>query len=421
MKLEHLSDGDHSKGFFFSERDSKGAQERCLVLEQLSVHYAEEALKVYPASTPFKGLLSGIVAIALYLPAGSPACAICLRLVSERSFFLFTNHQQKVYDEDGHGGEKYEQMGQGYEGDSDKQHGDAAGKLRSLLMAVIPIVDLQVLSVCLREVARLLLQLTASGLSQAEALAELYQVLAASDDYTRKPFTVPFFQSLSYLCAAQEARQAVRGRNDRNIGDVSSRKKGNRRNGGKSGGGGGDRHNSSAEKKDVVTGEENGKHDATHDVRGEDVDRDDNEIKDSDGSLKMTVTSASSDDERKWCRYLTDVGEIEGNSISGGYVRLEDDETLFSRRGKRREPRGNISDERIFFSPRYPKPITMPGSAFFQSQSQQLVGFRPDQVDAQEFEENLVLRSTTSLHEPALRTLWSSGIPFGLPARQSRL
>ena len=63
----------------------------------------------------------------------------------------------------------------------------------------------QLLPLLLRELAELLLHLSALGVPPRESLLELHDVLADSDDVTRKPFTVPFFQSLAFLCTMQAA------------------------------------------------------------------------------------------------------------------------------------------------------------------------------------------------------------------------
>ncbi|KAL2622623.1 hypothetical protein R1flu_002828 [Riccia fluitans] len=165
--------------------------------EQLAVYYTERAVELFPDVTPFKGLVSGINAIARYLPAGSPVLVYCLSRLAQRTEALYRNEvlseisarslqeastQTESTSVDGRK-VSIEDMG-------------VAEKLQALLLHLILIVDLQVLPELLKLAARLVLSLPVH--QQTAALGEVYDIVAVSDDYTRKPSIVPWLQTLSF-------------------------------------------------------------------------------------------------------------------------------------------------------------------------------------------------------------------------------
>ncbi|GAQ91424.1 hypothetical protein KFL_007830010, partial [Klebsormidium nitens] len=88
------------------------------------------------------------------------------------------------------------------------QEGSAGGQLTRLLVHLIPVVDIQGLTGLLHETEAMVLSISDQSAQQA-ALAELYEVLATNEDYTRKAHC-----SVWYQVTRGEVRTAVSGESE---------------------------------------------------------------------------------------------------------------------------------------------------------------------------------------------------------------
>ncbi|KAL3691320.1 hypothetical protein R1sor_004971 [Riccia sorocarpa] len=177
-------------------RSNSGPEPDLLLREQLVVYYAERAVELFPDVTPFKGLVSGINSIARYLPAGSPVVVYCLSRLAKRTQALYTEEvSAKSASPPQETSSRTESASVDGRKVSIEQMG-VAEKLQALLLHLILIVDLQVLPELLKLVASLVLGLPVH--QQTAALEEVYDIVAVSDDYTRKPLIIPWLQTLSF-------------------------------------------------------------------------------------------------------------------------------------------------------------------------------------------------------------------------------
>ncbi|KAG6554863.1 hypothetical protein Mapa_003446 [Marchantia paleacea] len=175
--------------------------------EQLVVYYAQRALELYPEFTPFKGLVSGFGAISRHFPSGSPAVVYCLSRLAERTGDLYkTDKHLKTQDFAPPTKSRVNGSDQSRRVSVDEM--GTAEKLQVLLLHLILVVDLQVLPELLKLVASLILNLPLH--QGTAALDEVYDVIASSDDYTRKPAVVPWLQSLSFHLS-KSSRQVKHG------------------------------------------------------------------------------------------------------------------------------------------------------------------------------------------------------------------
>lgn len=159
---------------FESDRDS--------IKEQLAVRFIERTFEEFPVVSHYDAFVTGVGAIARQLPAGSTATMCCITSLARRASELFSYASRE------------ESLDKGPENKL-----ETGKKLQTLLLHLILIVDIQVLSHLLQEVARLILGLP--GPHRMAALEEAFDTLAGSDDLTRKHILVPWLQSLSYLCS----------------------------------------------------------------------------------------------------------------------------------------------------------------------------------------------------------------------------
>lgn len=177
-----------SKGYFESDRDPREGYKRCRererdpIKEQLAVRFIERTFEERPILSHYDSFVMGVGAIARQLPAGSTAMKGCITSLSRRASACFRLASS------------------GESNDTGQENNLETGKkLQTLLLHLILIVDVQVLPHLLQEVARLMLgQMDPHRLY---ALEEAFDILAGSEDLTRKHILVPWLQSLSYLCS----------------------------------------------------------------------------------------------------------------------------------------------------------------------------------------------------------------------------
>eukprot|EP01018_Ginkgo_biloba_P016699 Gb_16369 [translate_table: standard] len=186
---ENVARGSHSVFVAFMSAKNSGSgssdvEERVktTLKEQLVVYYLQRALEAYPGSTPFEGLSSGVVALVQHLPAGSPAILHCINTLVEKTSNLcstyFTSNRGQV---------------------NVNRETESAKQLQVLLQHLILLVDIQVLPDLLKHLAQLIIGLPEYARNMA--LGETYDLVAGSDDVTRKPILVPWLQSLSFICS----------------------------------------------------------------------------------------------------------------------------------------------------------------------------------------------------------------------------
>ncbi|XP_057840574.2 uncharacterized protein LOC131050419 isoform X2 [Cryptomeria japonica] len=151
--------------------------------EQLVVYYVQTALEAYPCLTPFKALSSAVGALVRHLPAGSPAVLYCINGLVEKLNSLYNSHFVSS-------------MNQGAEVEGETE---ALKNLQALLLNLILLVDIQVLPDLLKLLAQLIGGLPKNA--QNVALGDAHDLVACSDDVTRKPILVPWLQSLAFICS----------------------------------------------------------------------------------------------------------------------------------------------------------------------------------------------------------------------------
>ncbi|KAH9306572.1 hypothetical protein KI387_010976, partial [Taxus chinensis] len=155
--------------------------------EQLVVYYVQTAMEAYPCLTPFEALSSAVVALVRHLPAGSPAVLYCINSLVEKLSSLYNSHFMSS-------------VGQETEVEVETE---ALKNLQVLMLNLILLVDIQVLPDLLKLLARLI-----SGLpeyARNSALGDAHDLVACSDDVTRKPILVPWLQSLSFICSGLDS------------------------------------------------------------------------------------------------------------------------------------------------------------------------------------------------------------------------
>eukprot|EP00850_Spirogloea_muscicola_P014417 SM000103S09509 [mRNA] locus=s103:409114:412114:+ [translate_table: standard] len=193
------------------------------IREDLSLCYIQRALEACPGITPFLGLVSGVGAICRDLPPISPVIPLSFRLVAEKAARMWDEAEAggcspsttlaPLSGQDlsatpqaivvGMEGQMVDAASpgdlhlRGSESRQPQQARAAAEQLQALLLRLIPVVPLPVLELLLEDVCNLLLGMT--EVNRKAALAELFEVLSTSDDYTRKPLTIPFYQHLVEL------------------------------------------------------------------------------------------------------------------------------------------------------------------------------------------------------------------------------
>ncbi|XP_031258906.1 uncharacterized protein LOC116117011 [Pistacia vera] len=181
---EKVAQASHSMfvGFISSGKDSN-QDERVSLKEQLAFYYIQRSLAGYPGATPFKGMASGVAALARHLPAGCPATFYCIHSLVEKADRLcseVSTHKADIW--------------KNWQGES-----DPCKEILELLLRLISLVDIQVLPNLMKLLAQLIVKLPKDG--QNLVLNELHSLVAESDDVTRKPTLVSWLQSLSYVCS----------------------------------------------------------------------------------------------------------------------------------------------------------------------------------------------------------------------------
>ncbi|KAH7352405.1 hypothetical protein KP509_19G043200 [Ceratopteris richardii] len=147
------------------------------IKEKLAIQFVQKTFEDDLGFSNYDSFVTVIGAVARHLPAGSSATKACITSLSRRASESFGSAITR--------------------GEEDKL--EAAKKLQTLLLHLILIVDVQVLPHLLQEVASLVLGQMSPH--RIHALEEAFDVLAGSDDLTRKHILVPWLQSLSYLCS----------------------------------------------------------------------------------------------------------------------------------------------------------------------------------------------------------------------------
>lgn len=153
------------------------------IKEQLAVQFVRRTFEDDLGLPNYEVFVTVVGAIARQLPAGSVATKECITFLSRKSSELFSLAVRR--------------------GEEDRL--ETGKKLQTLLLHLILIVDVQVLPHLLQEVARLVLGQT--NPHRIRALEEAFDVLAGSDDLTRKHVLVPWLQSLSYLCSNSDEQR----------------------------------------------------------------------------------------------------------------------------------------------------------------------------------------------------------------------
>ncbi|KAL9254300.1 hypothetical protein AKJ16_DCAP13014 [Drosera capensis] len=185
MKVTRAS---HSVLVSFVSSAKEHDDERVQLKEQLVFYYMIRSLEVYPGSTPFEALASGVAAIVRNLPAGSPSIYYCINSLVNKVHALYPEVAKQ----------EAKLSSKNFLGDS-----DPAKKIIGLLVQLLALADVQVLSELMKLLAQLVAKLPKGD--QTIVLNDLYAVIAESDDVTRKPALVSWLQSLSYLCSQDAA------------------------------------------------------------------------------------------------------------------------------------------------------------------------------------------------------------------------
>ncbi|GAQ84329.1 hypothetical protein KFL_001850040 [Klebsormidium nitens] len=162
------------------------------VAERAALFYVQRSLGGFPGLTSFEAFTAGVAAVVRHVPPGSPAIVLSLRRIAAAAKDLFARGVPYVPPEGEANGEKGKAP----------QEGSRGGQLTRLLVHLIPIVDIQVLTGLLHETEAVVLFISDQSAQQA-ALAELYEVLAANEDYTRKAHCTVWYQQLAAKCVAQ--------------------------------------------------------------------------------------------------------------------------------------------------------------------------------------------------------------------------
>ncbi|MCO5562372.1 hypothetical protein L7F22_015998 [Adiantum nelumboides] len=150
---------------------------------QLAVKFFWWTFEDDSALSNYDAFVTVVGAIARHLPAGSTATRECITFLSRKASENFSLAVRR--------------------GEEDRL--DTGKKLQTLLLHLTLIVDVQVLPPLLQEVARLVLGQT--NPHRTRALEEAFDVLAGSDDLTRKHVLVPWLQSLSFLCSNSDEQR----------------------------------------------------------------------------------------------------------------------------------------------------------------------------------------------------------------------
>ncbi|GAB2209825.1 hypothetical protein Droror1_Dr00027050 [Drosera rotundifolia] len=185
MKVTRAS---HSVLVSFVSSTTEHDDERVQLKEQLVFYYMIRSLEVYPGSTPFEALASGVAAIVRNLPAGSPSIYYCINSLVNKVHALYqevAKQEAKLSSKNLLGGS------------------DPAKKIIGLLVQLLTLADVQVLSELMKLLAQLVAKLPKGD--QTIILNDLYAMTAESDDVTRKPALISWLQSLSYLCSQDAA------------------------------------------------------------------------------------------------------------------------------------------------------------------------------------------------------------------------
>lgn len=166
---------------FLSIKSAEGDKDS--IKEQLAVQFVKRTFEDDSALSNYEIFVTVVGAIARQLPAGSVATKQCITFLSRKASEMFSLAMRR--------------------GEEDRL--ETGKKLQTLLLHLILIVDVQVLPHLLQEVARLVLGQT--NPHRIRALEEAFDVLAGSDDLTRKHVLVPWLQSLSYLCSNSDEQR----------------------------------------------------------------------------------------------------------------------------------------------------------------------------------------------------------------------
>ncbi|KAL8150782.1 hypothetical protein V2J09_020590 [Rumex salicifolius] len=167
---------------FISSGKDPVEDERVPLKEQLVFYYIKRSLEGYPENTPLDGLATGVAALVRHLPAGSAPIYYCINTLVQKSRVLC-----RVMNEDN-------QSGKNSQGAS-----EPCMKILELLLRLTSMVDIQVLPELMKLLAQLIVELPKQA--QNVALNELHDLVAESDDVTRKTSLVSWLQSLSYICS----------------------------------------------------------------------------------------------------------------------------------------------------------------------------------------------------------------------------
>ena len=158
----------------------------CVQKEELVPFYVRRALEGYPACTPIAGLSAGVDAVMRELQSGSPVVLLTLHGVAKRAAALLKD------------GSKMEQNPQ------------AGLDLVRLLAQMLLVVEFQFLPDALITTGGVVLGCNNSDV-QLSACNCVYEVLMASDDYTRKAKCAQWYQHLAADCAQRSGERLGSG------------------------------------------------------------------------------------------------------------------------------------------------------------------------------------------------------------------
>ncbi|KAJ7538437.1 hypothetical protein O6H91_11G047700 [Diphasiastrum complanatum] len=105
--------------------------------EKLSVYYIQRSLEAYPEIVSFEGMISGVGAIAHYLPPGSPATIYCINSLADK----ITNDNSGSWEKEIEGNDRSKDTRYML---ANSRQVEAAKKIQMLLANLVLLVDVQV-------------------------------------------------------------------------------------------------------------------------------------------------------------------------------------------------------------------------------------------------------------------------------------
>lgn len=189
---QKVSSASHSVfASFISSGKDPVEDERVSLKEQLVFYYIKRSLEGYPGNTPLDGLATGVAALVRHLPAGSAPIYYCIHSLVEKAWDVC-----RIMNED------------------TKGSSEPCMKISELLLRLTSMVDIQVLPELMKLLAQLIVELPKNA--QNVVLNELHDLVADSDDVTRKTALVSWLQSLSYICSkGNGGKPALKGKGDK--------------------------------------------------------------------------------------------------------------------------------------------------------------------------------------------------------------